>query len=521
MGKTQKIWSVGIYLRISREDGDPGESESITSQREMAKAYIARHADLRFAGEYVDDGYTGTNFERPGFRRMMEDIRAGKITCVVVKDLSRLGRNYIGTGTYLERYFPAMGLRFISINDHYDSKHQDEDTDNVLIPFKNLINDAYSRDISIKIRSQLEVKRRNGEFVGNFAAYGYQKEEGNKNHLVPDPYAAGIVRAIFDWKMEGMSCGAIAARLNENQVLSPSRYKRFCGLSYVCGFDRNEETLWNGSQVRHILKNPVYIGDLVQGKRKKLNYKLRKIVTVCEKDWVRREGMHKAVVERELFFRVQELLLLDSRIAASRQLPVFSGLVRCGGCGQSMVRRTSHYKGHVYTYLHCSTCKAGIGCSSHLIREDRLEAMVLQEIHTLSERLKAVCAKMDAFDTREVLFGEMLQAEAECERCQKILEKLFADHHRGIVSGEEYETFCEAFSRKMEEAQKKRQRTARQLEQGREDEAQNRAFFICLEMCGEKKRLDRLTVARLIDYVEVKSKREIAVHFRIPSQREV
>lgn len=238
------------YLRLSIEDGDKAESNSIGNQRELIRDFAAERPGLYLVEEYADDGYTGTNFERPGFKRMMEDIKSGKINCIIVKDLSRFGRNYIEMGKYLEQIFPMMGIRFIAINDNYDNANtESSDSDSIVVPFKNLLNDSYCRDISIKVRSQLDMKRRKGEFIGGYAIYGYCKDKRNKNRLVVDEYAADIVRSIYRRKLEGMSAQAIAEQLNSENVLAPSEYKRLCGLNYHSGFKAGTHAKWQAIQV--------------------------------------------------------------------------------------------------------------------------------------------------------------------------------------------------------------------------------------------------------------------------------
>mgnify|MGYP000419407330 CR=1 FL=1 len=285
------------YLRLSIEDGDKAESNSIGNQRELIRDFAAERPGLHLVEEYADDGYTGTNFERPGFKRMMEDIKSGKINCIIVKDLSRLGRNYIEMGKYLEQIFPMMGIRFIAINDNYDNANtESSDSDSIVVPFKNLLNDSYCRDISIKVRSQLDMKRRKGEFIGGYAIYGYCKDKRNKNRLVVDEYAADIVRSIYRRKLEGMSAQAIAEQLNSENVLAPSEYKRLCGLNYHSGFKAGTHAKWQAIQVLRILKNEVYTGTMVQGRRQKINYKIKKIRDVEESGWIRVPNMHEAII---------------------------------------------------------------------------------------------------------------------------------------------------------------------------------------------------------------------------------
>lgn len=236
--------------------------------------------------------------------------------------------------------FPLLGIRLIAVTDHYDSADDADDASQIIVPFKNLINDAYCRDISIKIRSQLDTKRKNGQFIGSFPTYGYRKDEKNRNHLVVDEYAAGIVRMIFRMKKEGMNQKHIAEHLNKMGVLSPTEYKRSCGLNYNNGFRTGENPVWSAMAVQRILKNEVYTGMAVQGKFRKINYKVHKLQEIQNDKWVRVPDMHEAVISQELFDCVQELLERDTRTAPQKEnVNLFSGMLRCGDCGQNMVRR--------------------------------------------------------------------------------------------------------------------------------------------------------------------------------------
>lgn len=264
--KLKDNYKAALYLRLSSEDGDKVESDSIQNQRELIKHFLEKHPEITSVDEFVDDGYTGANFDRPGFSQMMEAIGEGSIDCIIVKDLSRLGRNYIETGRYIERIFPMLEVRFIAINDSYDNANPNGDADDIIVPFKNLINDAYCRDISMKIRSQIDVKRRNGKFVGTLAPYGYKKDPEDKNHLIIDEYAAGIVRKIFDMKLQGYNEGRIADCLNAEGVLTPMLYKRSCGITCNCRFQISDNPKWISKLVTRILTNEDYIGTLVQGK---------------------------------------------------------------------------------------------------------------------------------------------------------------------------------------------------------------------------------------------------------------
>ena len=251
-----------------------------------------------------------------------------------------------------------MGVRFIAITDHYDSATGSDDADQIIVPFKNLINDAYCRDISIKIRSQLDVKRKNGQFIGNFAAYGYLKDPEDKNHLIVDEYAADIVRLIFNLKIDGYSSQRIAARLNEMGVLPPLEYKRSRGMNYNSGFRSGSDPKWAVTSINRILQNELYIGTMVQGKNRKINYKVKKSSPIARENWIRVENTHEAIIPEESFQYVQSLLEIDTRIAPKRKsVYLFSGFVRCGDCGENMVKRSTTKKGKKYCYYHCSTYK--------------------------------------------------------------------------------------------------------------------------------------------------------------------
>ena len=236
-----KVYQAAIYLRLSKEDGDVAaggrpESNSISNQKDLIMDYVGKHPKIHVHSVRVDDGYSGVDFNRPNFQQMLDDIRTGSVDCVIVKDLSRFGRNYIEAGRYIEKIFPMMGVRFIAVTDGYDSLNNAGGSE-MMVPFKNLINDAYSRDISIKIRSNLEVKRKRGEYIGAFVSYGYRKSEEDKNRIVVDEYAAGVVKDIFRMKLLGMSQQAIADTLNEKGILPPLAYKNSIGIRLKTSFD--------------------------------------------------------------------------------------------------------------------------------------------------------------------------------------------------------------------------------------------------------------------------------------------
>lgn len=519
--KSHNSFLAAIYLRLSSDDGDKAESDSIRNQRSLLQDFVSKHSELSLIEEYVDDGYSGANFERPAFQRMMEDVRNHKINCIIVKDLSRLGRNYIETGRYLEKIFPVLGVRFIAVNDHYDSADTKNDADQIIVPFKNLINDAYCRDISMKIRSQLEIKRKKGEFTGSYASYGYAKDPVDKNHLVIDEYAAEIVRFIFNMKMDGYSADRIAMKLNEMGVITPMEYKRSCGFNYTCGFRSYKDAKWCATSVLRILKNELYVGTMVQGKTRKINYKVKACMDVRPEDWIKVEGTHEPIVSRELFECVQNLMKLDTRTSPEEEMIyIFSGLLRCGDCGQNMVRRVVKKKGKQYRYYHCSTYKNKEGCTSHNISDAKLQKVVLEAIQNqiaLLIQADAIMAQIENIPQQQLgvklLDSQIRTLNAEVQKYKDLRNNLYQDMVDEIITREEYRDIKQTFTGKMERAEE----SVRELETKKRrllsNEMRTQRWVEEFKNCRNIESLDRKVTVMLIERIVVYSSDRIEIHF--------
>lgn len=508
------------YSRLSREDGDKMESDSIRNQKDLIADYAAQRG-IRIVSEYTDDGYSGTNFDRPNFQRMMEDVKKKKINCIIVKDLSRLGRNYIETGRYLEKIFPFLGVRFIAINDHYDSADESGDADQIVIPFKNLINDAYCRDISIKIRSQLDVKRKNGKFIGSFAAYGYLKDPNDKNHLIIDEAAAEIVRTIFGLKLNGFSAQRISERLEEMQVAPPLEYKRMCGLNFNSGFRSGRKPKWSIVTVNRILKNELYIGTMVQGKNRKINYKVKQSRPVDEASWIRVQETHEAIIPKPIFEIVQRLTELDTRTApASDSVYTLSGFLRCGDCGQNMIRRTVVKKNKPYNYYYCSTYKRGDGCTSHNISEAKLMtnvlAVVQHQIRLLVEADRILSA-IDELPTQNLgvksVDTQIAALEAEIERYKDLKSKVYKDMTDGIVSRDEFKDINTRFTDKINSAKTAQEELIAKREKLLSRENNSRPWMETFREYRNVSELDRKMIASLIASIVVYDTDTVEIHF--------
>ena len=308
------VWRVGAYLRLSVDDGDDKiESNSITNQRKLINQYCKSKDDLAILNYYEDDGFTGTDFNRPGFKELLSDIKENNINCVIVKDLSRFGRNYIEVGNYLEQVFPAYGIRFIAIGDNIDSYKDPNSLNNMVVPFKNLMNDEYARDISNKVKSVFRSKIANDELCGGGQPYGYIRGKNieGKSRFIVDPEPAEIVRKIFDYALEGYSKQQIADILNEMCVDSPSYYREIT-LRKKQGKKINSfksKNKWYESSINRILRNEVYVGDMIQNKTKRINYKLHDAIKQPRSEWSILKDAHEPIISREKFQLVQDIVL--------------------------------------------------------------------------------------------------------------------------------------------------------------------------------------------------------------------
>lgn len=451
-----KTYRGGLYLRLSKEDEDVAEaktetvqSNSIENQKEYIQDFLKRKPEIEIIDSYKDDGYSGVNFDRPGFQRMMQDIKENRINCVIVKDLSRLGRNYIEVGKYIEKLFPLLGVRFIAINDNYDSADDSTASNNIIIPFKNLINDAYCRDISIKIRSHLEIKRKRGEFVGAFAVYGYMRGI-DKNKLIVDPYASIIVKNIFSMKMEGMSQQAIADELNSLDILSPAEYKKEQGSKYKAKFQKYNKAKWTAIAVTRILTNEIYTGTLIQGKESTPNYKIKVREKKPQEEWIRVEDSHEAIISRADFEVISDILKRDTRVKAGKNMvSLYSGYLTCADCGCSMVRKKAYSGGSEYIYYICSGNKKNKDtCSSHSISEINLNNAVIRtlQLHLkyladLHESIRYIREVSGNSDKIKILTIQSEKLQENIEKYIRLKTECYEDYKVGLITQDEYILF--------------------------------------------------------------------------------
>lgn len=524
----ERIWNVAAYTRLSHEDGDKEESNSIGSQREMIREFIRNRTDMVITQEYVDDGYSGVNFDRPGFRKMMADIQEKRVDCIICKDLSRFARNYIDSGRYLEKIFPTMGVRFIAINDNYDSFGERSQSDSLIIPFKNLINDAYCKDISMKIRSQLDIKRKMGDFIGAFCTYGYMKSPENKNQLLVDEEAAKVVELIFRLRLQGMTNSGIAAKLNGMGVCSPMAYKLSKGMNYRSGFRTNEQALWSAETIRRVLTNPVYIGTLVQHKRGTPNYKVKREIHYEESDWIVIPHNHPPIIAQTDYDTVQSLLGRDVRVAPDQDsVYLFSGFVFCGDCGYPMVRKTVYRNGKKYAYLVCSTNKAGHGCSSHCFSEKKLEKIVFALVRDHIDQICEIDRVMDYIaalpeNQREIFNydAQISKLEAEIQRYQDLKLNLYSDMADGIISKEEYLEFRAGYDRKIAAGQRSLTCIQEERAQAVRDNEEEIPWIQMFRQFENITELHRTVLVNLVERIVIYDASHVEVLFRYQDKYE-
>ena len=432
---TATSFLVGAYVRLSAEDKKV-KGDSIETQQAIIKAFIGEHADLELVETYIDNGLSGQSFERPAFNRMIEDMESGKINCCISKDLSRLGRNAIDTGYYIEKYFPTKGIRYIAITDDYDSA--DPKSGGVMVNLKNMVNEHYALEIGRKIRQTKQMNIRKGKFVGRFAPYGFLKDKDNKHLLVPDPFASGIVRTMFEMAADGKGATEILNWLKESGTLPPKRYFHSIGLATDKEIE-GTHTGWNKGYIYTILQNRVYCGDMVQGKFQTRSYVQKPLP---KSDWIIVEDTHEGIVSKELFYKVQDIWT-DSPKGRRQSLTenIFLRKVFCGHCGYSLKRRNAGKK-EVKYQLYCSSRSAyGLdACVPVSIYDEDLKEAVLELLNRQVEVLGIEDnAQTPEQSAEQVMFKESLrQLQGEISRNSHFLTSLYESLVTNVITKDEY-----------------------------------------------------------------------------------
>ena len=525
----QRIYRVGGYARLSIEDSGKPSTDTIETQRNLIESYISSQPDLQLYRLYCDNGFSGTNFDRPAFEQMMEEVRTGKIDCIVVKDLSRFGRNYLETGNYLERIFPVLDIRFISINDNFDTLTAERSSEGYIIPLKNIINAVYSRDISRKVSSAFLIKRQNGEFIGSFAPYGYWKCTDNPHRFEPNEETAPVVRDIFQWRSEGISCQQIARKLEGMGIPSPYRYLYLRGCVKA---ERYKNARWQQQTVKAILTNETYLGHLVQGCKRSNICEGIKQKHIPKSEWIIVRNTHESLVGEEIFFAVQEITEEAARRYHERlgrhdnlgSTPnIFRSLIFCADCKRPLIRYksvTNGGKNRYYVYI-CQTHSANLAaCPKKYIHETQIKEVLwdtLQHEIALAENIEKLTRQhMKSAKTirqKELTNREIASVKQTLDRAGMLYDSLYQNYVDQLMTEQEYAEMKQKYRDDMERAKARLVDLVQQEKFRQQQTMKNPWLTACGQFRAEKELTEEMAHA-LIERVEIDADNHIMVTLR-------
>lgn len=521
-----KMWKTALYIRLSKEDGDKAESNSISSQREILKEYLKQHPDMELVDVYSDDGYSGTNFNRPDFERMMEDVYSGKINCIVVKDLSRFGRNYIEIGNYLDNVFVRRRIRFIALNNNYDNLSSGNNVVSNLLTLSitNVTNESQAASTSVNVRGTLNLRRQQGKFIGSFSCYGYLKDPNDHHKLIIDEEVAPIIRMIYERFIVGESIIGIAKDLNEMGIPNPSMYKKLKGLNYRHPSGRSNDGLWPDSSVRRILTSRMYIGDMVQGKNTTMSYKIKQCRAIPEEDWIIVEGTHEPIIDKETFEKAQSLFNKHIRKSPQKnEVELFSGLVRCADCKRIMNMKTNVHSYGTYRYYRCATRRKmrKSACTNHTIRIDKLEQAVLVTIQKMIDTATETSELLNKINNSSKRKSESMHLQKalkthtlEKEKLMSMITDLYPDWKSGIITQAEYQTLKEQFYQKLSVIEDKIKALTKSMEEFKNGITDENDFISHFKKYGNIEKLTRPLLTELVEEIFVYEGGDIEIVFK-------
>lgn len=531
------IWKVAVYIRLSREDGND-ESLSVINQKKILKEYLEEMFEDEYVlvDFYVDDGLTGTDDERESFQRMIKDVKQGKVNCIICKTLARAFRNYSDQGYFLEEFLPLYRTRFICLGSpKFDTYLNPEAiTDGLDVPITGLMNDRYAARASADIRRTFNTKRRNGEFIGAFAPYGYKKSPDNKNKLIIDEEAAQVIRDIFRWRVEeGINKLGIVRRLNELGTLTPTKYKHSKGLMLKNPNLDKQDGMWSMNTICTILKNRMYIGDMVQGRQRVISYKVHKTICTPENEWFIVENTHEAIIDKDTYLKAQELDQRDIRMSPKgRNVYLFSGFLRCADCKRSMTKKTNKNKlndGTVkeYNYYICSTyaLKSKFKCSRHSIKLEILEEAVLKAIQIQIAMVENMSEVISEINKQATIVNQSLRLKKQLNEKQKELEKiicvtdnLYMDWKSEEISRNEYARMKSRFEIKAEEIRRIISNIEAEIQSSSKGVGDNDPYLKTFLKYKNIKELNRGILIELIDAIYIHENNEITIQFKFADQ---
>lgn len=514
-----KKWIVGVYRRLSADEvNEEGESNSVANQKKLIDNYLIDKSDIKVYKYYCDDGYTGTDFNRPGYKEMLEDIQNKKINGIIIKDLSRLGRNYIEVGDFIDEIVPKYRLRFISVNDNVDSYKNPNVMESLEIPFKNLMNESYSRDTSKKMRSSLKASKKSGNFIGKVAPYGYIKDSEDGHKFIIDEDSAGVVKKIFDMALKGTSKIKIAKELNDNHIPTPSNYLRD-RIKYDFSLATDK---WNTRTLDHILKNETYIGSLVQGKKTRISHKTHNFITIAEDEWIIVKNHHKPIIKEEVFNQVQDIIYnRNVRVNKKGNLHKYTGFIKCADCGSNMYRLTRTKRGVNQVYYYCSSYLKEKNCTGHYILESAVDEVV---ISVLNHFINLVCNAINKVENLSISRIEynselkkirLVELEKEIDRYKILLDDVLNDYKLDFISKEDFEDFNSSY---MYELNKLRlEKEAIEKEKNKNDSLD---WINKFKKAGTIAEINRNVVDEFIENIYIHEDKNIEIKLRFKNQYE-
>ena len=518
----------GLYVRLSNEDNGGKSTDGIDNQLELLLEFVKQFEKVKTVETYMDNGQTGTDFERPGWKRMMEDAKCGRINCIIVKDLSRFARNYLEAGDYLEKVFPFLGIRFIAVNDQFDSAGEFFSSKELITEFKNLANDYYSKDISNKIMSAFRVKKEQGQFIGGKAPYGYILE---KNHYVVDEFAADVVKRIFKMKLEGTSAYKIAGILNQEGIPSPSRY---AGEQGVKKYKNCSHILWQQEAVSRILYNRAYVGDLVQGKYNRSIYSRERQGKKEEAAWEVIENAHPAIIDREVFQKVQEIREKNRKAWKDRQggpgyRNVLEGILVCGICHHAMWRNKDVRNGKARYHFFCGSSygHSQTKCNTSSIVDYKIFDMVLKQIKwqiALAVEADSLLEQMKRSNSQSAVYRmkkkETERARDELQRYIYLKTSIYEDLKQGILTKDEYLTAKERYTRKISAFETELNNKQTELYHFKQFMRGENRWLKAFLNFRDAKELTRDMAVSLLEKVEIYEDKRIHIRFRFRNEYE-
>lgn len=512
-----RIFNAGIYVRLSREDDSAEESESITNQKDILSRYVISKG-WNLIEIYIDDGYSGTNFNRPGFKRLVADIEAKMINLVISKDLSRLGRDYIDTGYFIEKYFPEKEVRYVALNDGIDTFENNSNND--MTPFRAVINDMYAKDISKKVRSVVSHKKAAGEFIGSFAPFGYMKDPENKNKLIIDGSAAQIVKRIFDMYVSGIGFIQIARTLTSEGIPSPRAYKKqrtnYKGRS-------GQIDVWSFETIKYILTNPSYIGNITQNRYTKVNYKLKKLKKLPREAWITVDDTHEPIIDEEIFQTAQQLLSVrdSSKYMSKGSSHLLSGMIYCGDCESRMTfLRNKGNKDNDRVYCVCSRYKRYSLCTRHSIPEKELEQKVINELQVISdfmneqEKLNSVAVKKLVPCINNEIRSELDNIQKRLIEIKNTLRSLYEDKAKWIITEEEFIEFKSDFQKERHILEYRIHKLTEEEKKQQSNESETDRKIKIIKDTTNFSDVDKASLVKLIDRIIVHEGWKIDVFYK-------